>query len=66
MSRELTRQEKAAIRKLVTKWCANYEKEGGGGRRRCPCFVWWKAGGGALAAISSGGGGPFCLCWKGR
>ena len=27
MSRELTRQEKAAIRKLVTKWCANYDKD---------------------------------------
>ena len=29
MSRELTREEKAAIRKLVTKWCANYDKEYG-------------------------------------
>ena len=29
MSRELTRQEKAAIRKLVTKWCANYDKDYG-------------------------------------
>ena len=27
MSRELARQEKAAIRKLVTKWCANYDKD---------------------------------------
>ena len=27
MSRELTRQEKAAIRKLVTKWCANYDTQ---------------------------------------
>ena len=27
MSRELTRQEKAVIRKLVTKWCANYDKD---------------------------------------
>ena len=24
MSRELTREEKAAIRALVVKWCANY------------------------------------------
>lgn len=29
MERELTREEKAAIRKLVTKWCANYDKEYG-------------------------------------
>ena len=29
MSRELTRQEKTAIRKLVTKWCANYDKDYG-------------------------------------
>ena len=29
MSRELTREEKAVIRKLVTKWCANYDKEYG-------------------------------------
>ena len=26
MARELTREEKAKIRKLVTKWCANYDK----------------------------------------
>ena len=26
MSRELTRQEKAAIRSLVKRWCANYDK----------------------------------------
>ena len=28
-SRELTRQEKAAIRALVVKWCANYDREYG-------------------------------------
>ena len=27
MSRELTREEKAAIRALVVKWCANYDRE---------------------------------------
>lgn len=27
--RELTREEKAAIRSLVTKWCANYDREMG-------------------------------------
>ena len=29
MARELTRREKAAIRALVTKWCANYDREYG-------------------------------------
>ena len=29
MSRELTRQEKAAIRYLVKRWCANYDKDAG-------------------------------------
>ena len=28
-SRELTRQEKTAIRLLVTRWCANYDREYG-------------------------------------
>ena len=27
MARELTREEKRAIRALVTKWCANYDRE---------------------------------------
>mgnify|MGYP002696425691 CR=1 FL=1 len=27
--RELTRQERAAIRALVVKWCANYDREYG-------------------------------------
>ena len=27
MARELTRKEKSAIRALVVKWCANYDKE---------------------------------------
>ena len=26
MSRELTREERAAIRALVVKWCANYDR----------------------------------------
>ena len=29
MARELTREEKRAIRALVTKWCANYDRESG-------------------------------------
>ena len=31
MARELTREEKAAIRSLVVKWCANYD-------RACGCL----------------------------
>ena len=27
--RELTRKEKAAIRSLVTRWCANYDRDYG-------------------------------------
>ena len=47
MSRELTRQEKAAIRKLVTKWCANYDKDYGCLLLDCPCYMlhkWWTGG----------------------
>ena len=29
MARELTREEKAAIRKLVTRLCANYDRDMG-------------------------------------
>ena len=39
MSRELSRQEKTAIRKLVTKWCANYDKDYGCLPLDCPCYM---------------------------
>ena len=39
MSRELTREEKAAIRKLVTKWCANYDRDYGCLPLDCPCYM---------------------------
>ena len=39
MSRELTRQEKAEIRKLVTKWCAYYDKDYGCLPLDCPCYM---------------------------
>ena len=38
MSRELTRQEKAAIRSLVKRWCANYDKDAGCLPLDCPCL----------------------------
>lgn len=39
MARELTREEKAKIRKLVTKWCANYDKECGCLPLDCECYM---------------------------
>lgn len=47
MSRELTRQEKTAIRKLVTKWCANYDKDYGCLPLDCPCYMLGKCWTGA-------------------
>lgn len=37
--RELTRQEKAAIRALVTRWCANYDREYGCLPLDCECYM---------------------------
>ena len=39
MSRELTRQEKAAIRSLVKRWCANYDKDIGCLPLNCKCYM---------------------------
>jgi hypothetical protein len=42
--RELTRSERAAIRKLVTGMCANYDLEYGCLPLDCPCYMlnkWW-------------------------
>ena len=65
MSRELTRQEKTAIHKLVTKWCANYDKDYG-----ClwtvPAICWASAGRALIAAISVRRCCPLILCWEGR
>lgn len=47
MSRELTREEKAAIRKLVIKWCANYDREYGCLPLDCPCYMLGKCWTGA-------------------
>lgn len=47
MCRELTRQEKTAIRKLVTKWCANYDKEYGCLPLDCACYMLGKCWTGA-------------------
>ncbi len=47
MGRELTRQEKAAIRRLVTKWCANYDKDCGCLPLDCECYMLGKCWTGA-------------------
>ena len=39
MARELTRSEKRAIRALVTKWCANYDRDVGCLPLDCPCYM---------------------------
>ena len=47
MSRELTREEKAAIRSLVVKWCANYDREYGCLPLECECYMFGKCWTGA-------------------
>ena len=37
--RELTRQERAAIRSLVVRWCANYDREYGCLSLECECYM---------------------------
>lgn len=46
-SRELTREEKAAIRALVTRWCANYDREYGCLPLDCECYMLGKCWTGA-------------------
>jgi len=48
VSRELTREEKAAIRKLVTRLCANYDRDMGCLPLDCPCYMLEKCWTGAL------------------
>jgi len=43
-ARELTREERAAIRTLVVKMCANYDHDYGCLPLDCPCYMlnkWW-------------------------
>ena len=47
MARELTRDEKRKIRALVTKWCANYDKEYGCLPLECECYMFGKCWTGA-------------------
>ena len=42
VSRELTREEKKSIRALVTKWCANYDRDYGCLPLECECYMLMK------------------------
>ena len=67
MSRELTRQEKAAIRKLVTKWCANYDKDYGCLPLDCSLlYAGQMLDGRLLPLFRVRRCCPLILCWKGR
>ena len=48
MARELTREEKRAIHKLVKSLCANYDKDYGCLPLDCECFMLGKCWTGAL------------------
>ena len=54
MSRELTREEKAAIRSLVVKWCANYDRECGCLPLDCECYMLGKCWTGAYCRYFRG------------
>ena len=47
LARELTREEKAAIRSLVVKWCANYDRACGCLPLDCECYMLGKCWTGA-------------------
>lgn len=47
MSQELTREEKAAIRSLVVKWCANYDRDYVCLPLDCECYMLGKCWTGA-------------------
>ena len=62
MSRELTREEKAAIRSLVVKWCANYDRECGCLPLDCKCYMLGKWA--HTAAISGRPSCPLIRRWR--
>ena len=48
MNRELTREERAAIRSLVVRWCSNYDRDYGCLPLDCACYMLGKCYTGAL------------------
>jgi len=76
-TRELTRDERAAIQKLVTKMCANYQRGYGCLPLECECYMlgkWWTGAycryfqsavlplDPALEAALTGGAVDMCSC----
>lgn len=56
MARELTREEKTAIRKLVTRLCANYDRDMGCLPLDCPLLYAGKVLDGGAVPLLPGGG----------
>ena len=54
LARELTREEKRAIRALVTRWCANYDRECGCLPLDCECYMLGKCWTGAYCRPQAG------------
>mgnify|MGYP000022528394 CR=1 FL=1 len=70
MGRELTRTEKAAIRRLVSKWCANYDRDCGCLPLDCECYMFGKCWTGAYcryfreAVLPLDPALEVCDCWQ--
>ena len=64
MARELTREEKAAIRRLVISMCANYDRECGCLPLDCECYMLGSAGRALIAAISGRLSCPLIRRWR--
>ena len=64
MARELTREEKAAIRKLVTRLCANYDGMWAACRWTARAICWKSAGRGRCAVTSGRRCCPMIPCWR--
>ena len=59
VGRELTRTEKTAIRRLVSKWCANYDRDCGCLPLDCECYMFGKCWtGGLLPLLPRGSSAP--------
>lgn len=64
MARELTREEKRKIRALVTKWCANYDKEYGCLPLECECYMFGKCWTGAYCRYFREAVLPLIRRWR--
>ena len=64
MGRELTRTEKAAIRRLVSKWCANYDRDCGCLPLDCECYMFGKCWTGAYCRYFREAVLPLIRRWR--